>query len=383
MKILFLTSRLPYPVDRGDRNRTYHFLREMAARHDVRLLTFIESETERRGVAPLEALGVEVTPVLHSRWASRAKMMLALPSGRPFQVAYYDSAPMRRLVQNSSADRDVVIAHLIRMAPYLDSLSAPARRIVDFCDCISSEYRASLAFRTGIAKAFYREGARRVSRYERELLGRLDEGWVISPAEIEKIAPDGDRLHVVPIGVPVGNGPRPRPVHADPRLVFTGNMSVPHNVDAACFLVREIFPRILAEIPQARLTIAGAHPAAAVRALAGPNVEVTGWVEDLGALLGEADLFLAPMRYVAGVQTKVLDAMALGVPVLTSDLVRRGIGVTPGEHVLVGARPEEYTEHAVRLIHQREIADRIGAAGRDFVREHFTWQAVVDRLEAP
>lgn len=381
MRILLITSRLPWPLDRGDRVRVYHVLRVLAKHHDVRLLSFVAAPEEERGAAELEKLGADVETVRLGRAASLVNMALAVPSRRPFQVAYYRSASMARRVAELARDRDVVIAHLIRTAPYLDRAPARARRVVDVCDCISSEYRASLPHRRGVDLLFYREEAKRVARYEREVVARVDDAWVISAAEADKLG-GAPGLHVVPMGVHVPDPLPPRPAGpAPPRIVFTGNLGVPHNVDAARHLVQDVLPLVRRELPDAVVTLAGASPRPAVRALAGPGVEVTGWVDDLAALLRSADVFLAPMRYVAGVQTKILEAMANAVPVVTTEAARRGLGAESGTHVLTGSDPAELAAAAVTLVRQPDRARTLGDAGRAFVRARFSWETVLDRIE--
>jgi sugar transferase (PEP-CTERM/EpsH1 system associated) len=383
MRILFLASRLPFPPDRGDRLRTFHFLRQLTTRHDVRLLSFIESEKESVHLEPLQKLGAKVDVLLRRPARSRRQTMLALPTRIPFQVAYYRDRRMRRLVAEASRDRDLVIAHLIRMAPYLDAVSRDARQVVDFCDCISSEYHASLPYRTGWRRFFYGEEAKRVALYERRLLETIDEGWVISEAEIEKFEGDGSRLRVVRNGVSILPEDAERASGSErSRLLFTGNMSVPHNIDAARFLVKAILPRVVEEIPNARVVIAGAAPGPPVRDLVGDHVEVTGRVKDLRDVLRRSDVFVAPMRYVAGVQNKVLEAMSFGLPVVTSELVNRGIGGVADEHLLVAGAPADYAAHVIRLLRDPELAGKVGAAGRRHVRERFFWEAVLERVDA-
>lgn len=382
MKVLYLTSRLPWPPDRGDRVRTWNFLREIAGRHEVSLLSTVATAAEAGGAERIARLGVRVRTVLVPRLESLMNMAAALPSHRPFQVAYYRSRRMAALVAEWAIDRDVVVAHLIRTAPYLSHVPSSARRVVDLCDCISSEYVASLPHRRGVAKLFYAREAERVAAYERAVLDRVDEAWVISEAEAAKLGHHAS-LRVVSNGVsvPVDRPPRDREGTAV-RLLFTGNLSVPHNVDTARHLVRDVLPLVRRELPAATLTLGGADPVAGVRALAGPAVTVTGWVDDLGALLAEADVFVAPMRYVAGVQNKVLEAMACGRPVVTTEAVRLGIGAEDGTHLLVGRDAAETAGHVVRLARDEGLAGRIGTAGRELVRHRFSWSAVLERLEA-
>ncbi|NNE44783.1 MAG: glycosyltransferase [Gemmatimonadetes bacterium] len=405
MKILFLTSRLPWPPDRGDRVRTYHFLRVMAEAHDVTLLSFADGSAPPGSREALRGLGARVVTVPRRRSVSAAQMARAFPSREPFQVAYYRSSEMKLRVRELAADSDVVVAHLLRMAPYLAEAPARTRRIVDLCDCISSEYVASLPHRSAAGRWFYGMEARRMAPQERAAVDLWDEAWVISEAEVAKLGltTRPENLHIVPNGVtvPDGNEMRGTPASAagksaagksvsggpaggttPARIIFTGHFGVPHNIDAAQVLVNEVLPLVRRDVA-ATVELAGASPIPAVRELGGAHVEVTGWVDDLFARLARADVFVAPLRFVAGVQNKILEAMAAGCPVVTTDAVRRGLGAEAGRELLVGETPTEIAAHAVALLKDPDRARALGDAGRDFVRTRFAWETVLDRLEAP
>ncbi len=384
MKILFLTSRFPFPIDRGDRSRVYHFLRVLAAHHEVTLLSFIARPEEERHRPAIESLGVRVRTILLPRERSLLSTALGAARGRPFQIAYYQSQAMRSAARIEAAEADAVVAHMIRMAPYLEEAPRSARKIVDLCDCISSEYRASLAHRRGAEKLFYREEARRLAAAEREVAARADEVWLVTRAEIEKIF--GSRAPanavVVPLGVHIPEQEVPTPRRTEtPRFVFTGNLRVPHNVDAARILATRVFPRIQEQFPEATLHFAGADPSPRVLALATSHIIVHGYVPDLFEFLRTCDVFVAPMRFVAGLQTKVLEALATGIPVVTTPLVNRGLGAKSGVHLLLASDPIETAEAGVRIVRDPTLARELAREGRRLVREKFRWEKVLERFE--
>lgn len=388
MNILVLTSRFPDPPDRGDRVRMFNFLRVLATKHRVRLLSFISDPEEANRAPALRDIGVQAETVYLSRNASLVEFAKAAPNRAvPFQVAYYESLRMHRAVREASADADVVLAHMIRMFPYLVDLPPSARRIVDLCDCISSEYRASLPHRRGIQKLFFREEAQRVAKYERRVIDEVDEAWFISPAEVEKVY--GSRkspahVAVVPMGVSV---PQPqerrRRGEAPPRILMTGNFSVPHNIDAAQVLVHRILPLLHERDSRIEVHLAGASPAPAVIALAGSQVIVHGFVPRMDEFLRSGDVFVAPMRFVAGVQTKILEALSSGIPVVTTPLVNRGLGGIPGTHLLLASDPTEFADQTLRLLSDISLAGELAREGRKFVQSKFRWENVLDRFERP
>jgi glycosyltransferase involved in cell wall biosynthesis len=157
-------------------------------------------------------------------------------------------------------------------------------------------------------------------------------------------------------------------------------MGVFHNVDAAVRLAEEILPRVREGVPGARLELIGTEPAARVRALAGPGVRVRGHVVDLNAALNEAAVFVAPLRFAAGVQNKVLEAMAAGLPVVTTSEVNEGLRAMPGEHLLLADDDEGLAAAARRLLGDPAERARLGQAGRALVLERFRWEAVGERL---
>jgi glycosyltransferase involved in cell wall biosynthesis len=173
-----------------------------------------------------------------------------------------------------------------------------------------------------------------------------------------------------------------RAPHADPRVMFLGNLSVPHNIDAAEYSAREIWPRVTAAGARGRLLLAGADPTPAVRRLARPGVvEVTGRVPDLTDLWRSVHVLLAPLRFSTGIQNKVLEAMAAGVPVVTTPPVAEAIGARGGEHLLIAADTAGLAAAVDATLRDPSGANARAALAREHVRAHFSWDTPVRRLE--
>lgn len=385
MRILFLTSRLPYPPDRGDRLRVYHFLRELGPQHEITLASFVAEEGERPFLNHLAPFCHAIHVVVHSPVRAALGALLNVWRPLPLQTLYYRSAAMQRLVDGLLARErfDAVYVHLFRMAPYVLGRGG-VYRILDLTDVISDEVAASLPYRAAVWRAIYRLELPRMRRAERALARAFDETWLISPAEQQRLAERSPRadLHVVGNGVDFARFfPQPggeRPYH----LLFVGHMGVFHNRDAAEFLAREVLPLVRQSVPDAALRLVGAEAAWALSGLARlPGVRVDGFVPDLNGVLGETAVFVAPLRFSAGVQNKVLEAMATAVPVVAAENVNRGLGAAPEREILLGSDAGALATQIVRLLQDAELRARVGQAGYAFVRRHFTWQRVRERMQ--
>jgi sugar transferase (PEP-CTERM/EpsH1 system associated) len=386
MRILFLTGRLPYPPNRGDRLRAYHFLRVLSQQHQITLLSFIGDNRETGHIGPLRPFCEDIQLVHRGQFQSTMTTGLNAWRRIPFQSLYYRSSVMQGAVDRL-LDRqqfDAVYVHLFRMAQFVANRSNPYR-ILDLTDAISSEVERSLPYRDAKWRMIYRLELPRIRRYERDIVRHFDETWLISNAEREELL-DGKqngKVRIVPNGVDTARY-RPSGLPTDaPTLIFVGHMGVFHNVDAAEFLVRDILPRVRASFSSTRLDLVGAEPAPQVLQLASKSgVRVLGHVADLNAALNDASIFVAPLRFAAGVQNKVLEAMAVGLPVVTTTYVNNGLEAEDGRHLLVADEPEQFADSVITLLKDAQLRRKIGRAGREFVMKQYRWEDVLDRVNA-
>ena len=408
MRVVFLTSRMPYPPEGGDRFRVYHLIRTAAeAGHEVHLVTFDSAERSPEDVRPLTRLLASIRVVRLPRILSTFRSAQALTSRVPLQAAYYRSSRMRQRVGEAlrRACPDVVVTHLFRMAPYaLDLMeSHRARWILDLTDVISAGIERSLPYRSGPDLWLYREEMRRIERFEALIAPRFDECWVISEAEravLHRIAPAAT-ITVVPNGLatlPEGgaplilsaNGSNRNGAYSNgsgdngdrARLLFLGFHEVFHNRDAVRFLVQDIFPRVRSAVPEATLDLAGKGSEALGSWARGPGVNVVGYVPRLEDAFDRATVFVAPHRFAAGVQNKVVHALATGTPVVTTPIVREGLMPIPDGVLRVGETADDIAGHVIELIRDHASASALAERGRAWARATFTWDVALDALEA-
>jgi len=388
MRVVFLTSRMPFPPEGGDRFRVFHLLRTASeAGHEVHLVTFDRSVPSRSAIAPLDKLLASIRIVPLPKLLSTLRSAQALPTGQPLQVAYYRSGRMREQVGEAltRVRPDLVYTHLFRMAPYaMEGMKRQrARWILDFTDVISAGITRSLPFRHGPDLWLYREEMARIARFEGAIAPRFDECWVISEAERDSLyalAPDA-HVRVVPNGLGPEpfhpNGPRERA-----RLLFLGYQEVFHNRDAVRFLVQDVFPRVRAAEPQATLDIAGRGAETLGAWARGEGVRIVGYVPRLEEALMNATVFVAPHRFAAGVQNKVLQALASGTPVVSTPVVRQGLEPIPEGVMRVADGPEAIAAQVVKLIRDPVDAAALGQRGRAWARSTFNWRAALEALES-
>lgn len=377
VKVLFVATRPPFPPWRGDQLRAYHLLRHLARRHEVTLVV-AGSHPSGSALAAVAALGVQVRSLGSPRAMAPVRMARGLVGDRrPFQVLPYSGRAVVRELGVLAATHDVVHGHLVRSLPMVPP-DGPL--VLDLIDAPSLNMRRRAEREGGIGARLARWEAARLARYEQVGIARADTTIVAAPDDAGYL---GGRPVVIPNGVDLGefwfrDAPRAHPV-----IGFAGNLGYFPNVDAVRTIVGKVLPAIRHDIPEARAIVTGAHPARAVRRLAGADVAVVADPPDIGALIASVAVAVIPMRAGTGIQNKVLEAMAVGTPVVTTERVAAGVGAVDGMHLLVAEGPQATAAVVVRLLGDGELAARLRRAGRALVEENFTWEraaAAVERL---
>jgi sugar transferase (PEP-CTERM/EpsH1 system associated) len=364
--------------------RAFNFIKRFSCDHELDLISFIAKETEREWVAPLCEYCRRVEVIRLNARRSALTVLANLWRGDPLQALYYRSRAMRTAVDQRlfEGDFDAIYVHLFRMAPYVANWPE-AYRIVDLTDVISQEVLRSLSYRTLAWRSIYRIEHPRIARYECQVARDFDETWLISDADRRVLAREcpGANIRVVTNGVDTDQFQPTGQVCEPNSLIFVGHLRVQHNVDAVLHLVRDVLPRVRQQIPECTLAVVGADPAPQVRRLARePGLRVTGFVPDLNRHLNRAAVFVAPLRFAAGVQNKVLEAMAAGRPVVTTSLVNQGVGAEAGRDLLVADDAEGMADKITALLRDADARDRLGQAGRAYVRQHYRWGIAQERM---
>lgn len=388
MRVLALTHRTPFPPDKGDKIRTHHLLTRVAREAEVHLVAFAEPPSDLAHAARLRRHFASVTLVPLDARVQRALAMPWVLTSRPLTLPVFDTPAMRRAVDDVARGvrPDVIFAESTSMAPH--ALRHPeAPLVMDFVDVDSAKWRAYAERSRPPMRQVYAREAATLERFEREVAERAAVSVITAPREkslLDAIAPGCD-VRVLENGVDTDYfAPAASPAR-EPSAVFFGAMDYHANVEAAVFLAREVMPRLRERFGRFRLVIAGSKPAPEVRALAADDVVVTGYVDDIRPWVQGCAVCAIPLRVARGVQNKVLEAMAMGVPVVCSPAAAEGIDAVPGDHLAVadyGYDGRHVAEAIASLVEHPDLADSLGAAGRARVVERYGWDPKARALSA-
>jgi len=390
LRILYLCHRIPYPPDKGEKIRAYHQIVHLARRHEVHLVTFGEHPFDPAYADALRRICATVEVVERPRMAVPRAALLALLLGRSLSVAAYESAAFRAAViaRCRESRPDVVFVYTAVMAPHAERIAAP--RLVDFVDVDSEKWKLYGTWMRPPMSVVYAIEGKRLASFEARTAATFERSVLISEVEarlLEARVP-GLRVSVISNGVDLDyyrpaqrqDGPASPPT---PRAAFVGMMDYFPNCDAAIYFSREILPRIRAVRPDFEFHVVGRQPTAGVRALGRiPGVTVTGAVPDVRPHLAQAMIAVAPFRIARGIQNKVLEAMASGLPVVGTRLAFQGIPAGDQDGVRATDDPESFARSVLDLIGDPSLRATCGTAARAYVERHHRWEDVGAILDA-
>lgn len=381
-RTLVLTSRFPFPVIGGDRLRVYHVCKALAQESRLTLLTICQSQEEMDGEQP-EPLFDSIHKVYLPKWKSYWNTLMALPTSRPFQLAYYESAEYRERVEALLPTHGQVWAHLIRTGQYIENATG-VRRILEMTDAVSLNYErfSKLTGARGPRRYIYGLEQQRLKQYEQTVISQFDSTWLISDVDKEYLTEgDSNRIEVIPNGVDT-HQLRFRLPEEGNVIAFIGNLVSAQNMDACHYFIHEVLPLVRQRV-NAVFRIVGNIPegaAAAFRRLEG--VEVTGRVESVSDAVDGAICAVCPVRAGAGMQNKVLEYLALGLPCVTSPIGLEGIAAKPGRDLLVYHSPKHAADQIVRLFHDVGLRRSLAFAGRRLVATEYSWERTYASVRA-
>lgn len=384
LNILYLTHRFPYPPAGGAKVRAFHCIQRLAERNRVTVAAPLRDDEEAAAAEELKGMvaGVLTAPIRPVQAVAQLVGGSALL--RSASVGYFYSPRLARLIRAhlSETKVDLIIVHSSAVAHYVAGADVP--KVLDFVDMDSRKWLDySRHKRLPLSLGYALEG-HSLGRTEAGLARRFDMNLVATAFErdtLRELAGD------VPAAV-VRNGVdleffAPGDGHYDPeRVCFIGRMDYFPNEQAVETFCRDSLPAIRRERPNAQVQIVGAAPTSAVRALARlEGVEVTGTVPDVRPYVRTSAVTVAPLAIARGTQNKILESMAMGVPVVASALAARGVDAEPGQHLLTGATPSEIAEQTLRVLGDPEERARLSRAGRERVAERHNWSATLDAFE--
>ena len=381
MRLFVLLSRIPYPLEKGDKLRAFHQLKALHEKHQVFLCCLNYGKVNPTAEEKLREISTEHRIIQLSYLLLPFYLLFTWLGNKPIQVGFFFQLGAYRNVRAAihSFKPDHIYVQLLRTAEYVKNLHQIPKTI-DYQDAFSANSARREKQAGFLMRRIWKMEKERLRNYENLIFEYFENKTIISIQDQQAIHhPLNKNIVVVPNGVDFSDF-YPEDSKKDIDILFTGNMAYPPNVETAVFLVNQVLPEIRKQIPSVNLTVCGANPSGKVLQLAGEGVTVTGWVDDIAAIYRRSRLFAAPMQMGAGLQNKLLEAMACGIPCITSELAANALHQVNHPPFLVGVSIPDYVEKIVRLLTDKDLSGEMSVSGRKYVLENYSWQQAVTPL---
>ncbi len=377
MKIAVLASRFPYPLEKGDKLRLYHILKGLSNNHDIYLLSLDDRNVKEDWKEKLRPFTKEIFVFSHSKWMRISGIIkYSVFSNLPFQTSiFYDKEVGEQINEIlSDISPQVVLCHLVRMAEYCRNLSYPC--VIDYMDAFSYSMKKRSEISTFPMTMIYKIEAERMKLYEKEMWKYFDRHFIISDQDKRYMSLDSSDLKIVRNGVDTTFF-RPQNNEKKYGIGFIGNLGYLPNIEAAEYLVNQI----LDKKNSTKVLICGARPPRRIKRYNSKNISIIGWIEDIRTAYGAIKILVAPIFKGTGLQNKILESMAMGVPCITTQLVNNAIGAVPDEEIIIANSPDEFSDKIDMLMEDIVLYNKIRDKAITFVRKNYGWTSQIKKLE--
>lgn len=382
MKLLIVTPRVPWPLEKGDKLRAYHQIRVLSKSYKICLCCLADGPIHPDAMKQLKEIADEVHIIKLNKLLIIWRLFLAVFSSKPFQIHYFYQRGahnrIRQIIQNFKPER--IYCQLIRAAEYVKHIHEVPKTI-DYMDAFNMGHSRRLKGSNWLMRSLLKEEARRLARYENLIFEYFEKHTIISEQDRELIFhPQRETIEVISNGVDLDYFTPDLVIKKHIEVLFTGNMAYPPNVDCAVFLANEVMPLVRKHIPNARLKIAGANPTYDVKRCAGEFTEITGWINDIREAYSSSIVFAAPMRIGTGLQNKLLEAMAMDLPCVTSALAAGAMDAHDQVECLIADKPQDVADRIVELLKNESLRVKLCSGARTLLKNNFSWEGTVHKL---
>ncbi len=384
MKIVVLLSRFPYPLEKGDKLRAYHQLKELSKKHEVILCSLTDKPIKQSWIDEVDSFCTEnhifklKKPLIY--WNTVKQLF----TNKPYQTGYFFQRSIQQKIGKiiSTVKPDHIYCQLIRTTEYVKNIH-DIPKTLDYMDALSKGMYRRAEINSGIKKKLFLIEGRRLAEYENRIFDYFNHHTIISEQDKGFINhPQKEQIAVIENGISSEFSTYNKAVERAFDIVFTGNMNYPPNVECAEYIVNEVYPILIKTNPNTRILLSGASPHQRVTDLAvDDKIVVTGWVEDIKDSYAQGKLFLAPLFIGTGLQNKLLEAMAMGLPAITTPLANNALEAVHNESAIIANKAEEFAAAVIELLDNKEKWERLSANGRAFVNNKFDWAKSVEKLE--
>ncbi|HNW67699.1 MAG TPA: glycosyltransferase [Bacteroidales bacterium] len=381
MNILVVLPRFPYPLEKGDKLRAYHQLRVLSQFHTLYLVTLNEVSLSTVDIAHVQRYCKEIHVIQLTPFSKLIHLVRCFFSGLPLQCGYFYKNEARRtildIVERIKPDR--IYCQLIRVAEYVKDIPIP--KTLDYQDVLSKGMQRRAEQAPFYKKPLFNFEYKRLLRYEEKIFSSFDHKVIITEVDRDLIPHiENETIHIIANGVDFEQY-KYQDGEKEYDLLFAGNMNYPPNIEAAEYLAKQVFPILQKEFPDLTLVICGTNPTSKVKALQNKHIIVTGWVESMAEYYAKSRIFIAPMHLGTGLQNKLLEAMSMKLPCITSTLAGNPLrGIESEKEIIICNTTTGYVEMVKFLLQNPEKRAEIGENGYQFVKRNYNWETINEQL---
>jgi polysaccharide biosynthesis protein PslH len=369
-RIVILLSRFPYPLEKGDKLRAYHQIKSLSESFDICLITISTFTIQQKDREQMQVFCSQIHVLQLQKWKAVCNTGLALLGKLPLQVAYYYQFNLQNQINAivAKCNPEIVYVQLARMAKY--AIDLPFEKVLDFQDAFSLNYARSALAASFPFNFIYQLEGRRMKNFEKKVLPLFDATTIIS--ESDKISVGDIDITVVRNGVDSKYfSPIITPKIYD--ILFVGNLGYLPNVLAVETIVNDIFPKLFEINKSIKILIAGANPSDKIKNYANHNITIQAWMPDIRDAYSQAKIFVAPLHTGAGLQNKLLEAMSMQLPCITTSICNSSLHASPNIEVIIANKTDEFVASILQLLKNNNEQLQIGTTARNMILQKYDW----------
>lgn len=374
-----ILSRIPFPLDKGDKLRAYHQLKSLSNAYDIHLCCLADKPITELQASELKKITVSLTVHVLNKWVRYWQLLMGLMSPKPFQVHYFYQKKIKKATgkQIEVLSPDLIYCQLIRVAEYVKHIHHIPKTL-DYMDALSMGMMRQASINKGSKRYLMKVEGERLKRYENRIFDYFNHHTIISEQDKQFISHTANyTIKVVPNGIDGSFLNYKETIKKEYDLVFVGNLNYAPNIDSCLFIIDELLPALVRRYPDIKILLAGTSPHEKIveRAKSIESITISGWVDDIRASYLSSKICIAPLFIGTGLQNKLLESMALGVPCVTTNLANNALKAKPNTDILIANTLQEFVSKIENLMTDQKLYTTISESGKLFVKHHFNWEA--------
>lgn len=381
MRLLILTSRFPYPINKGDKLRAYYQIIELAKTNEIHLISLNDKAVESNSFEIVKSYCKSINIFKLNRLRRLFNLSKTLLNNKPFQVNYFYSSRIQNKIDLliDEIKPDHIYCQLVRTALYMKN-QHQFTSTLDYMDALSLGIQRRIGISKSWMKPILKIEHERLIKFENLAYEFFDSHTIISKSDRNHIIHNNkENIAIIPNGID-RKWIKKKKYPKEYDLVFIGNLSYIPNIEAANYIIKKIVPLLVTTFPKLKVLIAGSSPSKKLMRQSNQYVDIKGWIEDIKEAYCKGKVFFAPMQIGTGLQNKLLEAMTLEIPCITSNLANKSLNATHNKNILIGNSIEEFIAHIKLCLENDNFREHLGKKGGEFVLNNFDWEKTNKKL---